>query len=201
MKEQKNHFLKAGKLAAVFAVMIVAAISGMLYLSQIGEVVVEQTIREREIRLIPLGDGEPSGDECFMKYFMAYPHQADPATAYASNLSNATAYEYRDYLSGEMTGETPYNTAFDFVFAIGINDTVGYNITSSLWMPSWIYPNITVDFDFASDISETQMTMVEIANNSNWAWYNCYVNNAGAGYQITHNEKYNVTSIKCSGYW
>ena len=148
------------------------------------------------------GDGDPGGDASGFMYFMVYPHSATPATTYASNLSNATAYEYSDSLNAEMTGETPHTTAFDFVLKFRVNDTVAYNVSGSKWMDTWVRANITCDFDFAADIAaDTAMTIVQIANGTDFAWYHAYVNNGGVGYQITHNEKFNVTSVKASGYY
>lgn len=153
-----------------------------------------------------LGDADPGGDASGFMYFMAYPHQADPATAYASNLSNSTAYEYSDSLNSEMTNETPHSTTFDLVVKFRVNDTVGYNTSSSKWETTWVRANITVDFDFATDVgADTAMTIVMIANGTNFAWYHGWIadsdGGAGAGFQITHNEKYNVTSVTADGYY
>lgn len=147
------------------------------------------------------GGGPLSGDVSGFLYFRTYPHQAVPATAYASNLSNASGYEVAFYLNSEMVGETPYNTAFDFVVKFRVNDTVGYNTTSGKWMNTWVRAFITVDFNFAADVGNTSMTIVEIKNTTDFAWYHGYINNAGMGYQITKNEKFNVTSLVGQGYW
>lgn len=161
-----------------------------------------ESMGSRSWKPIVLGDADPGGDNCGFMYFMVYPHSADPATTYASNLSNASAYEYSDSLNTELTGETPHTTAFDFVMKFRVNDTVGYNVSSSSWVDSWVRANITCNFDFATDIgADTAMTIVQIANGSDFAWYHAYINNSGSGYQITHNEKFNVTSVKASGYY
>ena len=153
-----------------------------------------------------LGDADPGGDASGFMYFMAYPYQAAPTVAYASNLSNATAYEYSDSLNAEMTGETPYATAFDFVGKFRVNDTVGYNTSSSAWEIDWVRGNMTCDFQHATDVGALQaMEIIEIANNTDFAWYHVYLQDAdggaGTGFTITHGETYNITALTIQGYY
>jgi hypothetical protein len=125
---------------------------------------------------------------------MIYPHQAVPGTAYASNLSNASAYEYSDIGNTSCTGETPYMTAFDIVVKIGIDDSDGKNTTSGLWDNTYLYCLVT-----CSELSigaGTNMTEKQIANYSGYAWYHYYMNNGGAGYTVSEGESFNVTGIK-----
>jgi len=147
------------------------------------------------------GDGGPlaAGESGFC-YFMVYPHQAAPGTAYASNLTNASAYEVQYYLDQEMTGETPYGHTFNFVLKIRVNTTVGYNTSSSSWMSTWVRCLLSVNFDYRADISNAAMTVVEITHTATYAWYHLYLNNGGAGYTITKNEKFNCT-ILAQGYY
>jgi len=189
---------KAGLLIALVSLFCVGILINALSVKEVVESPVVMKVKTWQ----PVGDATLSGDDSGFLTFMVWDDVADPATTYATNLSNASAdcYEYLDSLDGEMTGETPYSTAVNYVLKIRINDTVGYNTSSSQWMPSWIYPNITVDFDTATDVSWTSMTMVEVTNNSNFAWYQCYIDNGGAGYTITHNEKFNAT-VNCSMWW
>jgi len=189
---------KAGLLIALVSLFCVGILINALSVKEVVESPVVMKVKTWQ----PVGDATLSGDDSGFLTFMVWDDVADPATTYATNLSNASAdcYEYLDSLDGEMTGETPYSTAVNYVLKIRVNDTVGYNTSSSQWMPSWIYPNITVDFDTATDVSWTSMTMVEVTNNSNFAWYQCYIDNGGAGYTITHNEKFNAT-VNCSMWW
>ena len=204
--EEKSKFLKAGKKISLVAVFGVFAVVAILMMFQVGDVVVEQLTGERAWSPIALADGDPGGDVSGFMYFMAYPHQGVPATAYAANLTNATAYEFSDSLDAEMTGDTPYDTTFDFVMKFRVNDTVGYNVSGSCWEDSWVRANITCDFDYATDIAaDTVMTIVQIANSADFAWYHAYIQDyngdVGSGFTITHNEKYNVTSVTADGYY
>ena len=202
MKDKKLKIKKLVRNGGILSILVIGAIVGILWGFQMSDVVVEQMggVPSRSWRA--LGDGDPGGDVSGFMYFMAYPHQGAPGTAYASNLSNATAYEFSDSLNGEMTGDTPHSTTFDFVMKFRVNDTVGYNTTSSSWEITWVRANITCDFDFATDIpADSAMTIVEIANNTDFAWYHGYINNAAAGYEITHNEKYNCSSLTADGWY
>jgi hypothetical protein len=165
------------------------------------ETVIETISQKRGWGFLPLGDGALGAGASGFQYFMVYPHQAVPGTAYASNLSNATAYEFSDSLNTEMTGETPYTQKFDFVLKFRVNTTVGWNTSSSEWMDSWVRANLSVNFDFLADITNSAMTIKQIANNTEYAWYHAYLNNGGAGYQIAKNEKFNCTMIKAEGYY
>ena len=199
-KKDGNKFLK--KTLPALSILGICFIAGIMYTMSLQDVIENPLdVRSWKPGLVK-ADGDPGGDNSGFMYFMSYPHQAAPAVAYASNLSNATAYEFLDSLNGEMTGETPYNTAFDFVMKFRANDTVAYNTTTSTWEDTWVRANITCDFDFAVDIGpDAAMTIVQIGNNTDFAWYHAYINNGAAGYQITHNEKFNVTSLTADGYY
>lgn len=188
-KRSKN--FKAGLLITVVALFCVGLLISTLSFQEVVEV---RPIKERIRRYRDMGDGDPTGDESGFRALRVYPHQAAPATAYASNLSNASSYEWLYSLNGSATGETPYSTAVDYVVELIVNDTVGYNESSSAWEPTnFVFMNITVDFDWSSDVAWTRMTAVEVANNSDFAWYNLYINNAGAGYQYAKNEDANIS--------
>lgn len=177
---------------AALGMLFVGAVGAMLVMSMVGEPVIENIYSK--VWRGPLVVGDPAGDASGFCGFYTYTHQAAPATAYATNLTTGASYEYYTAaLSGEATGETPHSTAFDYVVKIRVNDTVGYNTTSSLWEPAWTYLNISVDYDFGADIAWTQMTLVETANNSNFAWYQGYINNGGAGYTLSQNQKFNCS--------
>ena len=180
--------------SAMATVLIASAITGIVLLANLQEPITQTTVEEKKWVRHPLGDGNPGAGNTGLMYFMAYPHQADPGTAYASNLSNATAYEFSDVGDAEMTGETPYNTAFDFVMKVRVNNTDGYNTSGSTWEDTWVRANLTVDFDFAGDISDSAMTEVVIGTEgTTYRWYHYYLNNAGSGYTITKGETYNCT--------
>jgi hypothetical protein len=141
------------------------------------------------------GDGDPGAGKSGFFYKMVYPHQALPNTAYASNLSNATAYEYSDTGdNGACTGETPYLTTSDIVVKVGVNGTDGYNATTTAWDNSFVWVNIT-----CADLSIglTDMSEVQIGTSgTTYRWMQYYVNNGGVGYQIDVGDHFNITSVK-----
>jgi hypothetical protein len=199
-RKGKSNFKKAVVIStALFAVLCATLILTTLTFQDVVEV--QQIKPERSWRKAH-GDATIEGDDSGFMYLMTYTHQTDPNTTYAANLTNTSnkCMEFLDSLNGEMTNETNHTVAFDFVQKFRVNDTVGYNTTSSAWETDWIYANITVDFDFGSDVAWTSMTLVEIANCSSFAWYHGYINNSAAGYTLTHNEKFNLT-VNTSFYW
>ena len=197
MKKDKNN--NKGFVRLVLGIsMVVTIVSffivGMLISNIFMQPVVENQIiisRDRSRVLIPLGDA-PFSDASKFYYVMIYPHQADPGTAYASNLSNATAYEYLDTSDGEMTGETPKATTFDIVIKVGVTDSDGHNGTA--WQDAWHYCWITcADLSIGAD---TNMTQQAINEGPNYAFEHYYVNNGGSGYTVDEDEAVNITSIK-----
>ena len=177
---------------SMLVVIGVVFIVGILFSAIVTQPVVENEIIEakREPFLI-VGDADP-GDNSGFFYIMIYPHQGSPATAYASNLSNGTAYEYADCTNCSMTGETPHTTTFDIVLKTGITDEDGKN--SSGWQQDWTYAWVTcADLSISAD---TNMTEVHIGNSSTYAWNHYYMNNGGSGYTITENQAFNITSVK-----
>lgn len=202
---EKNKIEKIRK-AGIVSIILVGLISSLLILDYMAQPVIEEQIivgRQREWRA--LGDGDPGGDNSGFMYYMHYPHQTEPATAYASNLSNATAYEFSDVLDAEMQGETPHSVFYDKVMKFRVNDTVGYNTSSSTWEIDWVRANITCDFDYASDLSDVSFNIILIASNADFAWYHAWLQDAdgdtGTGFQITHNEKFDITELKAQGFW
>ena len=182
------------KIGILFGFMLTVFVTALFVASNVMQPVVENQIYEpmRKTVLVPLGDGNP-GDNTGLFYFMIYPHQADPGTAYASNLSNATAYEFSDYGNQSCTGETPYApTTFDIVLKIGITDEDGKN--TSGWQDSFNWCHITcADLSIGAD---TNMSEQVIGTGGTYAWYHYYMNNGGSGYTIEENEDFNVTSVK-----
>lgn len=213
-KEKKEKIKNSLKASGLLTLIIIGITISSIYLFSVSDVIVEQTIGEEQVperswKPILTADADPGGDNSGFMYFMAKNHSANPTKEYDGNLTNGTTnsncYEWTDSLNAEMSGETPYSpTAFDFIMKFRVNDTVGYNTSSSQWEITWVRANMTCDFDFATDVgADQEMTIIEIANNSNFAWYHAYLldadGGAGTGFLITHNEKYNITSLTADG--
>ena len=164
------------------------------------EPVVERTAEWTHIT----GDGDPGGDTSGFMYGMTYPYQAVPATAYASNLSNATAYEFSDSLDTGMTGETPYDTAYDVAWKYRVNDTVAYDTVNSTWREDWVRAYFSIDFTSNADFSDIAMTIYQIGNNTDFMWFHAVIQDAdggaGTGFTITHGETFNQTGLM-EGYY
>jgi len=209
MKDGKKKIGKLLKVGSLFSLVIIGAVVGTLFTFQMSDVVVEQMGGIPSRSWGALGDGDPGGDLSGFMYGMTWQYNASHATDYAINLSNGSAYcyEYRDFLNGEMTGETPHSQKYVYLMKFRVNDTVGYNVTASAWEDSWVRANITVtsDFNGGDTNADVAMTIVQIANNTNFAWYCAYIldadGGAGTGFELTHNEKYNVTSLTADGWW
>lgn len=193
-----KNILGATMLLAIF----VCAVAGLLFITQMSEPFVQNNVYEEQIKarekwVQQVGDADPGAGVSGFFYFMKYPHQAVPGTAYASNLSNDSAsggaYEFTDSWDCELTNETPWGTAYDYVMKIGVNGTDGYNISS--WEDDWTKANISVDFDWTSDVTDLDMSEVVIGTDgSDYRWYHYYANNAGAGYTCTKGESDNATA-------
>lgn len=195
---KEKRYMKAGvSLGIVIACVFIAFV---VVMGMIGTNVVENVVHRKELKpvdVFPVGDASLEDGATKVMYIMHYPHQAVPTTAYASNLSNATAYEYMDGLNNsEMEGETPYGTAFDVVIKVGINTTHGYNSTSSAW--ELTLHNATMDgitgYGFTTDVA---MNETAIGNDSSWNYVHYYLQDAdgggGTGFTIAQGVKTNAT--------
>ena len=196
MEERKDDtLLKAGVTTGVMVgVLFTFFAMGILLGANISETITTQSLVEEKRRpTLVVGDADP-GDNSGFFYFMIYPHQGDPGTAYASNLSNASAYEYSDSGNASCTGETPYSTTFDIVVKVGVTDEDGYYTGNGTREPGWNWCLLTcADLGISAD---TNMTEQFIGNTTSYAWYHYYLNNGGSGYTIIEGESFNVTSVK-----
>lgn len=132
-------------------------------------------------------------------------HSGTPETTYATNISNSSFYEFTDTEgSVEMTGETPSDTAFDFVFKFRTNTSQNWASNNATWVLAWVRGYMDIDFDFATDVTNQQFNIVEIANNSEYAWYYCYAQDTdggtGSGFTIANNEKFTINWFRADYY-
>jgi hypothetical protein len=203
MQDKANRFNRIRN-TALLSLFLVGCVCGLVLVANMNPSEIITSLGQRGWRTIASADtgGGPlaSGVSGFCAFY-TYPHSATGTVTYATNLSNATAFERSFYLNSEMVGETPYSTAFDFVLKFRVNTTVDYNTSSSTWMSTWVRAFIVVNFDFAADVANTSMTIKEIAHTTVYCWYHAYINNSNAGYQITKNEKFNCTTLLAQGYY
>lgn len=145
-------------------------------------------------------DGNPGAGASGMVKIAIYPHQADPAATYATNISEGTAYAHGNTWNGSLTGEVPYDTEFDIVVKARFNTTHAYNTTTSNWDIDYVKALITcAGLSIGAD---TEMTAVEVSENTTtYMWVQFYMNNAGSGYTVSHGVTTNVTSVKLQAYF
>jgi hypothetical protein len=192
--------------ASMVTVIAVAIVATIFFNMQVAVPLVEDDItqktvvKQRKWSDDPLADADPGAGNSGFMYIMCYPHQGDPGTAYASNLSNDSAaggaYEFSDALGAatQMTNETPWGTTFDFVMKIRINNTDGYNV--SQWEDDWTRANITVDFLWQADLNDIAMTEVVIGTEATtYRWYHYYANNGGSGYTLSKGETFDIDAL------
>jgi hypothetical protein len=79
---------------------------------------------------------------------------------------------------------------------VRVNNSDGYNSSGSQWENDWVRANITIDFDYLSDLSDVAMDEVVIGTHgSTYRWYHYVVNNSGSGYTLSKGELFNITSV------
>lgn len=168
------------------------------------DIVIEAQEKERQWRPVPLGDADPGAGASGVLVVYIYPYQADPGTAYASNLTAGNAYEYNDGLNASCGSNVPYETAFDIVVKVRANTTHAYCSSNSTWVLEWVRANLT-----CSDLSITATTMEEQnisgteANDMIFVHY--YLQDAdggaGTGFTIGHGQSVNVTHFRFEAYY
>lgn len=193
MKDKKN-ILKAGGISSAFVVGLVFA---LLFMLNIANVAVNRDWSA-------LGDYNPGTGAAGFLRIGTCAHQAVPGTAYATNVS--TWYEYTDSAgSAEMTGETPSDTAFDIVFKFRTNVTVNYASNNATWVLAWVRAFIDVNFDFATDVVNQQINIVQVTTTATYAWYQAYIQDSdggtGDGFTIANNEKFTIDWFRADGYY
>lgn len=187
MQSKYKSIFKAG---VPLSLLLIGAVAGIMIISQIQGPIIQTSISKERTHLFALGDAAPGTGKSGYLAFYIYPHAAVPATTYAANLSNATAYEHYDVNTGEMTHTTPYSTLFDFVVKYRLNVSDGYNASSGWWTVNWSYIVMACNFNWTADIASSTMTDVKISNGADYIYINAYLNKAGVGYTISKNEKF-----------
>jgi len=190
--------------SAMLTCIVIGAVCGIMLLGTTDLQQVISTVGQRGWNIIATaeeGGGDVGASEGGVLQVYIWKHSADPGTDYAANLSNASdnCYAWANTLNEAMTGNVPYNTAFDIVYKIRVNVTQAYNSTGSDWETSWVRCNITcANLGISAD---SAMVGVEISDDATFMWMNFYVNHANAGYTITHGQQVNITSFKLQAYY
>lgn len=191
-KKPKRSYVKAGGFISLIAIGMICV---TLYLATVNDSIEESVVEIRKPTLIPVGDYNP-GDNSGFFYFMVYPHQPTPATAYAENLSNTSAYEFSDSWNTSTTGETPYSTTFDLVWKVGVTDEDGQWTSNSTWNENYHWFLLTcADLSIGVDTNISKQ-VIEDPTGNDYAYYHYYINDGGSGYTIIEGESFNITSGK-----
>jgi len=194
-KENKNKLVKT----TAVSLLLVGAVIGLVMIANMNPQEIISSIGQRGWSTVATAEGNPGAGASGVLQIYIYPHQAVPATAYAANLSTATAYGYADNLNTSCGTDVPFSTAFDIVVKCRFNVTHAYNVTAAAWVDAWVRANITCA-NLAIG-AYTAMTWVQITNTTEYMWGNFYINNGGAGYQISHGQNINVTLFRVQAYF
>jgi len=203
MKKEKGKINESLKASTLVTLLIIGAVIGSIYLFSVSDVIINKPIGVEQIPVdrrptLVTGDANP-GDNSGFFYLMIKNHSANPTDEYNANLTNTTGgnsdcYEWSDTGNTSPTGETPYGTTFDILFKVGITNEDGQWTSNSTWNEGYLWMLLTcADLSISAN---TNMTIIEIANTSTYAWYHFYLNNAGSGYTVTEGQSFNITSSK-----
>jgi len=183
--------------SAMVTAFVIGAVCTMTFLfsSDIEEITIDQAVR----KWIPLADADPGNGNCGLCNIFIYPHAADPATTYGSNITEGNSYAYSNALNTTLTGYVPHSTTFDIVIKYQFNTTTAKCSTNATWMMSWV--NSTIRCPGLSINANATMSEVNVTATPNQMWVQFYVNNGGSGYTITHGQEINVTHYTPYAYW
>jgi len=200
MRDEKNKKQKIIFGTLMIAFILVGAAVGFYNVVTVDNETIKETIvyPQREWAIFT-GDSDPGAGNCGIMLMGTKSYEADPGTAYASNISTGDCYEYAEtYTDTEMTGETPHSTAYDKFVKFRVNDTWGYDTVNATWRTDWVTATMNVDFEYVADISGISMTVYMIANNTDYAWFNGVLQDAdgGAGTGFTISAGEDITSMQ-----
>ena len=164
--------------SAMLSALAVGAICMMVLMYSADVEKMNPEIQEAIRKWNPLADDDPGAGESGVLNIFIYPHSADPATTYGSNVTEGGAYAY-GHLNSTLTGYVPYNTAFDIVVKYRFNDTVCQSTSNNTFMLSWV--NSTIRCTDLSINANTTMSKANITTHPDYMWVNFYMNNGGAG--------------------
>jgi len=199
MKDKTTYKEYAVKGSAI-TLLTIGLIVGMLIISNSSPVpmeIVEQVRQWHKDILVPISEADPGAGNSGVLGVWIYAHQADPGTAYATNLSEsgAAVYAFGDVNNSHIGSIVPYNTAFDIVVKVRWNRTHAFNDTNNVWEHDWVRGNITCAAFTLSDAGMDEQNITDAYGATGdllYIWMNYYSNNGGAGVTISRGQ--NVTS-------
>ena len=207
----------------MLTVVVIGFVVGMIYLSGIGNVIETQVIEPRKWSPIVTGaiDGDmfPGVGESGVVGVFVNTHEADPYTAYETNLTNATgsvlAYGLlSSYGVGNLSGNVPYDTAFDIVVRVRWNRTHAYSTNNETWMLPWVNASLTASNDAGATtyfpISAVGMGEVNVsgqtpAEDLTYLYVQYYIQAKaavnGTGLQISHGDTVNCSYFEAWAFY
>jgi len=200
MRDEKKQINKKFFGTLMVAFIVIGAAMGFIAVSFNDETISETPVYPQRVWAMVTGDSDPGAGNCGIMLMGTKSHEADPATAYASNISTAACYEYAEtYTDTEMTGETPYDTAYDKFVKFRVNASWGYDTVNATWRTDWVTARMNVDFEYVADFNNIEMVVYMIANNSEYAWFNGVLadsdGGAGSGFTISAGEAINIMQV------
>ena len=197
------------------SLLIIGAITGMMLMWNF-ENPVQEMLVPREWEAIETG--APASGESGVVGVFIYPRQATPATAYQTNCTNGDSYAHGTEIvtsgTNPLTGNVPYDTAFDIVVRVRWNKTHAYSSTNSTWMLPWVNASISAQLDNDGDtvfddittyfpitalgMGEVNTTGTTAGHDYIYVQYYCQAKASatGAGYQITHGADVNCSNFQ-----
>jgi len=161
--------------------IMIGFIVTMLVTTQVQETIVISIPREwRDVGGIQFPQPDASG----VIITRVYPHQALPGTAYATNLTNASAYAYGQR-NTSMTGECPRNTLFDVVSTVRFNRSDIENGTVfQLTYARMNWTCVVLGVGALTSMTAVNISDQVLGDRLEYMFVNFYDNNAGAGWSI-----------------
>jgi len=201
--------------STMFTVLVMGALVGMMVLWNSQSVIETQILEPREWQ--PLETGAPGAGESGVVWVGIYPREVTPATAYAINCTNGNAYAYGTEVvtsgTNALTGNVPYDTAFDIVVRVRWNVTHALSSNNGTWMLPWVNASISAANDAGATtyfpIVALDMGEVNVSGctTDTYIWVQYYVQAKtgsppdGAGLQISHGDTVNCSTFQAWAFY
>lgn len=165
-------------------------IAFMIMTANIGDGVMVEHRRMREVTLQGIGDATPvaGGSGWLHAYIVAL-----NAFPYTSNISvNASVFASGDVNNSHLGSNVPFNTNLAFAVKVRWNKTHAFNAVNNTWMHSWVegWFNSSVMGISTYECDEYNITST---GNGDFIWMHYVCDNNGSGYTIA--QGFNITSL------